>query len=158
MVESGPCALLNSTESRTTCQVLSSVPAQEKWPLGVILFCQKRRQISLSRPAVMNLCKSPRERFSVIKSPYNYFKVLARVLPQMTSPLDLQALETIGNGYRTLEKKLVLDVLMQDVFSPKTQQSFSLLNHVSVNNSFALSFISYFCDIYVVLVRNMDDA
>lgn len=79
MVECGPCSLLTNTESWTTRQVLSSVLAQEKWPPGAILFCQEKRQIYLSRPAVMNLYKSLRGRFSVIKSPYNYFKVLARV-------------------------------------------------------------------------------
>lgn len=50
------------------------------------------------------------------------------------------------------------DVLMQDVFPLKAQLSFSLpLNHISVNNSFVWSFISYFYETCRVLVRNVHD-
>ena len=44
-------------------------------------------------------------------------------------------------------------------FSLKPQQSFSFpLHHISVSNSFVLSFISYFYETCLVLVRDMHDA
>lgn len=47
---------------------------------------------------------------------------------------------------------------MQVVFSLKFQQSFSLpLNRINVNNSFVLSFVSYFYETYIILVRDTND-